>query len=364
MILWGGEMVKKRTVFLLSGFSLLLLAGLALLLFLQGSIRESAHDWEGERTPRGDHILESFRRDTAETAMASFRVLAEDGTVVYTCPESWRTMDLKDIGWSGEGYDIQVVSGDVGTVTYFHTGEVWRAEAEGRLALRAEEGEILSPDLLLAPIPLEEAVLGNLVGYARIRADGWVFEWLESDYYNNTPEMSYQEEKVLISREGGQDCQVFEMWDYSWPDVDPEEKLLYDEDVDFDGLPDLLACTGHHGNQGFLTYDCYLQRDSSFEECPSYADIWFPTIDSDNKRILSFHRNSAASHTWGIYEFRDGEFVPTHFLTEEPAPDWQPTKENDGDVVWQWTVDGKIVGRSDTLTEEEIDQLFAYFGYD
>ena len=130
--------MKKRAVFLLSGFSLLLLAGLTLLLGLQGGIRETAHDWEGERIPRGDHILESFRRDTAETAMASFRVLAEDGTVVYTCPESWRTLDLKGIGWTGEGYDIQVLSGDVGAVTYFHTGEGWEIEWEEETPVPSE----------------------------------------------------------------------------------------------------------------------------------------------------------------------------------------------------------------------------------
>ena len=235
-------------------------------------------------------------------------------------------------------------------------------EEDGRLALRAGEGKELPAELLLAPVELGEVLQGTLTGYARLRADGWIFEWLESDYSDRTPEMSYQEEKVLISREGGQDCQSFEMWDYSMPDVGPEEKLLY-EDVDFDGLPDLLACTGHHGNQGFVTFYCYLQRDGGFEECPSYTDIWFPSIDTENKRILSFQRNWAASHSWGIYEFQDGEFVSTHWLTEEPAPDWLPSKENDYEnMVWQWTVDGQVIGRSDTLTEEEIDQLFAYFG--
>lgn len=354
-------MVKKRIPPLLLGLSLLLLAGLALLLGLQGDLRETAHRWEGEIIPQGNYTLETFRQDEGETAMASFRVLGADGTEIYACPEVWRTMDLKDIGWTGEGYDIRVVSGDVGTVTYFHSVDGWQAETGGRLALRAEEGESLSPDLLLAPVPLEDVLTGSLVGYARIRADGWVFEWLESDYSDWTPEWIYQEEKVLISRGGGQDCQSFEMWDYSDFDVAPDEKLLY-EDVDFDGLPDLLVSTGHHGNQGYVTYRCFLRSEDGFEECPSYTDIRFPTIDPENQRILSFHRNWAASHSWGIYEFQDGEFVPTHWLTEEPAPDWQPTKENDEDVVWQWTVDGEVMGRSDTLTQEEIDQLFAYFG--
>ena len=342
--------------------AILLAGGLAVLFAVQGRLRQAAHRWEGERSPKGPYILETFRQDTAEAAMASFRILsAAEESLLYTCPDAWRAIDLKGIQWTEEGWDVQILSGDVGTVTYVRGGESWHGETDSPLAFRAAEGESLSPRLLLAPVSLEETLQGELVGYARIRSGGWVFEWLESDYYEKTSEMEYQEEKVLLFREGSQDCQVFELWDYSDFDVEAEEKLLY-EDVDFDGKPDLLVSSGHHGNQGFITYDCYLQREDGFEECPSYGDIRFPSIDPENKRILSFQRNWAASHTWGIYEFQDGEFVPTHWLTEEPAPDWQPTKVNDENVIWQWTMDGQVVGTSDTLSEEEIHQLFAYFG--
>ena len=124
--------MKKWMFSLLLGLALFLgIGGVALLLGVQRELRQEAHSWEGERSSQGEYILETFRRDDGETARASFRVLSTEGeTVVYTCPEAWRTLDLKGIGWSGEGYDILVSSGDVGNAIYARGADGWHRAGE------------------------------------------------------------------------------------------------------------------------------------------------------------------------------------------------------------------------------------------
>lgn len=485
---FGGEKLKKWRLPLLLGLALFLsIGGLSLLFRVQGALRETAHGWEGEQIPRGDYILETFRQDEGETAMASFRVLSADRTEIYACPEAWRTMDLKGIGWTGEGYDVQIISGDTGTVTYFHSGDGWGMEREKepektpapsepppppeeglpfaspalaqqlrsklgvevlteealpRLeeleSLRLEsshlDGEIsvledlprycpnlrelklslynralteadldtvkklpleglslymgegyesleipeglrslalsVDPDngeplplvsLLLAPVDNPEGLLeGNLEQYVHLETEGWVFELLATDVWQEETEENFwggQECKVLVSREtdrGLEHTQTLEVQGRTNANAD---RSLVFADVDFDDRPDLLVCLGHFGNQGLVRYDCWLQREDGFEHCGSFSDIANPSIDREDRLILSQWRNMAVSHSWGKYEYRNGRFEESSVLTEEPAPDWQPAKVNDENVIWQWSVDGQVIGRSDQLSREEIDDL-------
>ena len=480
--------MKKWRLPLLLGLALFLsIGGLSLLFRVQGALREEAHGWEGERFPRGDYLLETFRRDKGETAMASFRVLSADGTEIYACPEAWRTMDLKEIGWAGKGYDVRVVSGDVGTVTYFHSGDGWETEREGepeatpalsepppppedglpfaspalaqqlcgslgvevlteealpRLeeleALRLESGfsgeevstledlprycpnlkglefslfnralteadqdtlkklplEGLSlymgkgyesldlpeglwslalgvdlddgeplplSSLLLAPVDDPEGLLeGNLGQYVRLRAEGWVFELFATDlWYEETKENFWGswECKVLISRETGRGLEHVQTLEVQGrPNDDADRSLVY-ADVDFDGKPDLLVCLGHFGAQGLVRYECWLQREKGFEHCESFQEIPNPSIDREHGLILAQIRHSAASHGWRKYEYRNGAFEEISSLTEEPAPDFDPGKSNGENMIWQWSVDGQVIGRSDQLSREEIDDL-------
>lgn len=215
------------------------------------------------------------------------------------------------------------------------------------------EGDAISitEDDMTAKISPEEILTGNPVIYDRFQAGGWVFEWLISDYEND--DNCFSEEGVLVvSHEGDTaDTQIIpvkaEGGAAVW--VSAENKFKY-VDVNFDNLPDLLICTGHHGNQGLLTYYCFLQTESGFAEEPTFTEISNPAIDTDNKLILSQWRNSAASHSWAEYQYQDGKYILYRELCEDLALD-------SDEEVWIWTVNGEVIGRSDELSAEEIEDL-------
>lgn len=120
----------------------------------------------------------------------------------------------------------------------------------------------------------------------------------------------------------------------------------------FDDVPDLLVCTGHHGNQGLITYYCFLQTDIGFVEAPTFTEIPNPSVDTENKLILSQWRNWAASHSWAEYKYQNSAYVLDRELCEEAVG-----YDEDGNDIWVWTVNGEEIGRSDELSESEIADL-------
>lgn len=138
------------------------------------------------------------------------------------------------------------------------------------------------------------------------------------------------------------------------------KQIVVEEDVNFDGKNDILILDGHYGNQGFVTYTCYLQTESGFEICPSFSKIVNPSVNSEDEVILSFERIWAASHGWEMYYYIDGEFVGREILTEEPANQSYSSSE---DIVWSWTIEEYIDGKwvvTDHFTEEDYDEDYLY----
>lgn len=229
-------------------------------------------------------------------------------------------------------------------------------EENGILEIYAGRDAISIPDnIMIAPISPQEILTGNPILYDRFRIDGWIFEWLISDDYDEESWGRLEDGVLVISREGAaEEMQVIrvtaEGGDADWW-VSVENKLEY-VDVNFDDIPDLLICTGHHGNQGLLTYYCFLQTEDGFVEAPTFTDIPNPAIDADNQLILSQWRNSAVSHSWAEYECQDNTYVMIRELCEDL--EWG---EYDDEEVWFWTVNGEVIGRSDELSESEIDDL-------
>ncbi|MDE7265923.1 MAG: hypothetical protein K2N89_00445 [Lachnospiraceae bacterium] len=209
----------------------------------------------------------------------------------------------------------------------------------------------VSEDSMIAQVSPQELLTGNPILYDRFRIDGWIFEWLISDYDDN----SFFEDAVLVvSREdNAKDVQIIhveaEGGYATWVSV--ENKFEY-VDVNFDNIPDLLICTGHHGNQGLLTYYCFLQTEDGFVEAPTFTDISNPSIDVENELILSQWRNSAASHSWAEYQCRNNIYVRYRELREDAIG-----ASEQGADIWIWTVNGEEIGRSDALSMEEIEDL-------
>lgn len=107
--------------------------------------------------------------------------------------------------------------------------------------------------------------------------------------------------------------------------------LVLEKDVDFDGQNDILFCCGHFGNQGLIRYSCYLNHVGCLTASPSFSEIANPALDADNQVVLSSWRNSAASHSYAVYTWIDGDCVETERLTEELI------QVDNGDSLWTWT---------------------------
>lgn len=268
----------------------------------------------------------------------------------------------KDIGVSGEAGNSEATVGDR-QVSADKDAVIGHSVSEELSEIPTEENGIMeiydggdpisvSDDIMTAQISPEEILKGNLILYDRFRTDGWVFEWFISDY-SDEDNWPFSEDGVLaVTREGDtEDAQVIHVeagaGDAIW--VSAQDKFEY-ADVNFDDIPDLLICTGHHGNQGLLTYYCFLQTEDGFVEFPAFTDIPNPSIDVENKLILSQWRNSAASHSWAEYQWQDDAHMLYRELCE--AAVWESGRE-----VWVWTVNGEEIGRSDELSEAEIEDL-------
>lgn len=229
-------------------------------------------------------------------------------------------------------------------------------EQNGLLGMIAEEGKAIPADVMVAQVSPQELLKGEWTTYFRYRTDGWVFEWLESDY---TEEGNWflEDGVLVISREGNaEEPQIIHVTAEGGDGVGVgiEHTFIY-RDANFDKIPDLLICTGHHGNQGLITYYCFLQTDDGFVESPTFTDIPNPAIDEENKLILSQWRNTAASHSWAEFAYQDGKYIMVRELCEDLLPS-DETQEVDKEI-WVWTVNGEVLGRSDELTAEEIENL-------
>lgn len=225
----------------------------------------------------------------------------------------------------------------------------------------AREVISLSDDMIVGQVALEDILLGNPILYDRVLIDGFVFEWILTDYENEDEyNYSFEEGVLIISKEDDAEyTQVIHTQGEGggWgPPASLSNKFEY-MDVNFDDIPDLLICTGHHGNQGAVTYYCFLKTDAGFVEAPTFTEIANPSVDTENKLILSQWRNSAVSHSWAEYKYQDNAYVLYRELREDAeAPEGA---KDASDYIWVWTVNGEVIGRSGELSELEIvDLLF------
>lgn len=275
-----------------------------------------------------------------------------DNGETITCPAVEET-EAEESGTQEANAEVEAVTE---TVTEEDLQEVPTEENGTMEIYAAGEAISLSSDDMVGQISVEEILKGNPILYDRFQTDGWVFEWIVSDY-DNEDNYFLEDGVLLISQEGNaEDVQVIHVQGEggaaTWVSV--ENKFEY-MDVNFDDVPDLLICTGQHGNQGLLTYYCFLQTDGSFVEAPTFTDIPNPAVDTENKLILSQWRNSAASHSWAEYKYQDNEYVMDRELREDIAS--YEEEQNSDEDIWVWTVNGEEIGRSDVLSESEIDDL-------
>lgn len=374
-----GRRVKRKYILPLFGLALLLAGGIfGLLSLTQEELREGAHTWEGERTARGHYILETVRQDQPDYAAASFRVYsAETGNLRYICPDSWRTLDLKSIGWTGEGYDIEVVSGDTGTVTYFYWPEGWRREREEPPApSETPSTPTQNPytDPTYYPMPevqwseeewariqtLAGEEAGEVFGYYRAENGGVLCELIQ--YYQwigeDAEDRGWRTELFYTSAEG-ETPQKHQVKNVTNGGLSEGERLLF-VDVSYDGIPEILVGRGRFGIRGVLIYACYFQREGELRASESFSDIPNPCLDREEKNILGV-AGSGGHERWSLYEYRDQDFVEVKHLTF----DFLPALEENEEDLEQWTEEifqngqWEITGqwRSDEYSQEQLNDL-------
>ena len=214
----------------------------------------------------------------------------------------------------------------------------------------------LSDDMIVGKVALEDILKGNPILYDRVIIDSFVVEWILTDY-EDEDNIFLEDGVLVISEEDNEEnTQVIHVQaEGGWGSpVSLENKFKY-MDVNFDDIPDILVCTGHHGNQGLITYYCFLQSDTGFVEAPTFTEIANPAVDTENKLILSQWRNNATSHSWAEYKYQDYAYVLDRGLREDEAPLKEGQDANE--YIWVWTVNGEVIGRSDELSESEIVDL-------
>ena len=85
---------------------------------------------------------------------------------------------------------------------------------------------------------------------------------------------------------------------------------ISEDDWNFDGIPDLQVCTGPMNGFGNYTYDVWLWNDEAhkFEELKYDGVIYSPSVDSDNKCIVSVWRLDDDVEIIR-YKWKDGKLV-------------------------------------------------------
>jgi len=118
------------------------------------------------------------------------------------------------------------------------------------------------------------------------------------------------------------------------------------EDLNFDGIPDLMLLESQGTANVYYAYWIYNPATQKFERNTKMT-LSLPKIDAAKKQIMSFERNSAASYVETIYEYKEGEFVTARIENKDY------TDENKYQlVVQERQADGSMKEVRNELIEE------------
>ena len=103
------------------------------------------------------------------------------------------------------------------------------------------------------------------------------------------------------------------------------DALIWEEDVNFDGVKDVLVWQGHYGTHGDLGYRCYLANAETglYEWCESFQEIPNPKVDREKKLICGTSRGGANVYHDVFYRYDGSAFV----LARKDMYVWDDTSE-------------------------------------
>ena len=85
---------------------------------------------------------------------------------------------------------------------------------------------------------------------------------------------------------------------------------IHEDDINFDGFPDLQICLGPFNYAGNFTYDAYIWDNEAhkFVNVPEFSEIFDPELrEADRQIVGSFRLDNTID--WQVWEWRDGKLV-------------------------------------------------------
>jgi len=194
--------------------------------------------------------------------------------------------------------------------------------------LRYTEAAVLSDENNLAEASvlgrefIENQMTGSIREYVKVADGERVYELIVSNHemYGGPYDLFswwHDEAKVFVSEKRNGEY-YFLFYHEVTGLVDMFSRGLILIDVNFDGQKDILVSLGHFGIQGLERFACFLYDNGRYKKSDSFSAIANPSLDVQNKKILSTWRNSSASHSWAMFSYENDVFTETHRLT------WQP----------------------------------------
>ncbi len=92
-----------------------------------------AHELKENKVSKDNFTLCSkITEDESVNSMyITFYILDKNSKkILFECPDGWRLMDFKYLGFEKDSNNILAISGDVGTYRYVYNGHTWIEEAD------------------------------------------------------------------------------------------------------------------------------------------------------------------------------------------------------------------------------------------
>ena len=90
----------------------------------QKNIENQAKNYATETIVNTPYTIETVRQDIDGVVYVSFVVKDYKANILYTCPDKYRAVDLRSIGWAQGNFNIIVKVG-AGRVVYYFKDATW-----------------------------------------------------------------------------------------------------------------------------------------------------------------------------------------------------------------------------------------------
>ena len=133
--------------------------------------------------------------------------------------------------------------------------------------------------------------------------------------------------KIVVTDAEGRTQTIRHSVDEATIYIPDEYGVLFEDDVNFDGVMDLVLYKGTFGAQGVSYYVAYLADDGRFVNCGGFDEIPDPYPDPESGLVYGHIRDSAASYYELSYRIQNRTAVPVsmnRFVYSEEAGDYVP----------------------------------------